>query len=238
MAKTYLQIVNKVLVRLNEVPLDDNSFVNPRGLHLAAKNAVKDSIDQINSIMPNWPFNAAEHTRQLAVGVSEYSWPTEFVTADWRSFQLQKDDTLNLAPTTLRLADRDEWYAYGRDSDYNYPASSYGVPSMVFESHGNGFGVSPPPDQPYILKFRYYKNPAPLVNPSDEVNIPDLYEHVIVDGAMYHMSLHKENREAAMMYDQKFKEGINNMNRNLVIRNDVMRTTVIGRRYRLGFWPW
>jgi len=151
-------------------------------------------------------------------GQEEYSWPQNFKIADWDSFQIQADSTLDVDFLTLKFISRDEYYRRYRDTDQNAGADGISIPNYVFPSHGSGYGVSPSPDRAYKVKFRYYLNNTSLINPTDETRIPSTYDHVIVEGALYHMYMFRDNIESANMAMQVFDLGLKEM-RTIFINN-------------------
>jgi len=211
MPSTYMDLTNRLLRRVNDVEITESDFISARGIQAMAKDAVLDTIREINNSRIDWPFNAVEHTQVLEIGTEEYSWPTQFTAADWDSFQIQKDDVLNVKHQQLKPITREEWYANYRDLDYDTGTIGKAVPCYCFPSHGNGWGVTPSPNHAYTIKFRYYKNPTDLVNFDDETTIPDKFDYVITAGALYHMNLFKENAQGVAIMKQKFDSGIKDM---------------------------
>ena len=63
MGSTYLDLTNRVLRRLNEVEIESSDFSSVRGIQAAAKDAVLDTVRNINSQKFEWPFNAASGTQ-------------------------------------------------------------------------------------------------------------------------------------------------------------------------------
>ena len=119
MPSTYMGLTNRLLRRLNEVEITESDFLSARGLQATAKDCILDTVREINTVRIDWPFNAVEHTQTLEVGVEEYAWPLAFIAADWNSFQIQKDDTLNITHKRLTPVSREEWYEKRRDIDYD-----------------------------------------------------------------------------------------------------------------------
>jgi len=218
MPSTYIDLCNKTLRRLNEVEIAAGDFPNVRGVQALVKDAVKAAIAHINQAEYEWPFNAAEHTQVLTVGQSEYSWPDYYKVSDWNSFQIQKAEALGVGFKTLKPIDRDTWYAEYRDQDYEAGTQGRGVPEMVFQGHGNGFGVTPSPDKAYTLRFRYYLNYSDLTNATDVTRIPESFDTVIIDGALYHLYMFKDNVESAQIAFVAFERGIKNL-QSLYINN-------------------
>lgn len=218
MPSTYLQLTNRLLRRINDVEISESDFASVRGIQATAKDCILDTIREINSNKAEWPFNAVEHSQNLVAGTEEYAWPTNFVICDWDSFQLQKDDTLNINHKSLKYINREQWYETRRDLDYDSESSGLNIPNFVFPSHGQGFGVSPSPNEAYPIKYRYYKNPDDLEEHDDETTIPNRFDYVIIAGALYHMNLFKENSEGVAIMKQKFDSGIKDM-ANMFIPN-------------------
>lgn len=225
MPSTYLTLCNLVLRRLNEVEIAASEFDTVRGVQALTKDSVKTAISKINQAEFEWPFNAAEHTQLLVQGQEEYVWPDAFKVADWNSFQIQKNDSLNTGFKTLKLIERDEWYDKHRDDDYNSGNSGRGVPEYVFASHGNGFGVSPSPDQAYSIRFRYYLNYADLTAYNDQTRVPTSFDSVIVDGALYHMYMFKDNTEAAQAAFMSFEKGLKDLQTLYINNYEYVRDT-------------
>ena len=216
MSSSFLDLTNKTLRRLNEVEISQSDFGSVRGVQALAKDAIRAAVAKINQAEFEWPFNAAEHTQTLAVGQEEYSWPTYFKTVDWNSFQLQKDDSLGVEYTHLDYMSRDDWYEDHRDEDYSAGSAGRTQPTNVFPGHGMGFGVTPTPDQAYSVKFRYYMNYADLTNYNDISRIPEAFEDVIIDGALYHMYMFRDNMEAAQLTQVAFLQGVKEMQSLLI----------------------
>ena len=211
MPSTYLNLCNMVLRRINEVEIAQADFGTVRGVQALVKDAVRAAIAKINQAEFEWPFNASEHTQVLSVGRTEYDWPDYFKIADFNSFQIQKDDSLATGYKTLSAIERDDWYRDYRDTDYEAGSAGRGVPDFVFPSHGTGFGVTPSPDKAYSVRFRYYLNYADLTAYDDVTRIPESFDTVIVDGALYHLYMFKDNLDAANAAFIAFQSGLKDL---------------------------
>ena len=219
MPATFLDLSNQVLRRLNEVELSAADFEGARGVQALVKDSVKASIASIGQSEFEWPFNAAEHSETLVIGRMEYDWPEFFKVVDYESFQVIENngDGTNTY-TKLNYIDRDDYYKNHRDKDNDAGTIGRGKPSLVFPSHGNGFGVTPSPDKAYLVRFRYFLNYANLVNYDDETRVPTSFTSVIVDGALMHMYMFKDNVEAAQIAKMIFEQGLKNL-QTLYINN-------------------
>lgn len=230
MPSTYMNLTNKLLRRLNEVQITQSDFPSVQGIQATAKDCIFDSVQEINNDNADWPFNAVQHTQNLVAGVEEYAWPSNFTLADWSSFQLQADDTLGVKTKRLQLLNREQWYEIFKDRDDDSGTAGIRRPEYVTPSHGQGFAVTPSPDQAYPIQYRYYRDPPVIEAYDSEVSIPSKYDYVILLGALYHLNLFKENAEAAASSKAEFKNGIAVMKKNL-LPNDQF---VYSAPYNLG----
>ena len=228
---TFLDLTNQLLRRLNEVEIAQADFPSVRGVQATAKDAIKNSIAKINQAEYEWPFNAVEHTQILAVGQEDYSWPQYFKVPDFNSFQLQPNSSLGTTATQLKFIDRDFYYKNYKDLDDNATAGR-GVPEYVAEGFGNGYTITPSPDQAYTIKFRYYQNHNDLVAYSDVTRIPDTYDNVIVEGALMQMYMFRDNMEAAGISAQLFQQGVKEMQGILMNKYQEIRDTRVRQGYR------
>jgi len=227
MASTYLQLCNMVLRRINEVEIAEDEFLSVRGVQALVKDAVKAAVAKINQAEFEWPFNAAEHTETLVAGQTEYDWPDYFKVVDWNSFQIQKNDSLGTGFKTLSPIDRDEWYKNYRDDDYEQGSAGITVPNFVFPSHGEGFGVTPSPDKAYSIRYRYYLNYADLTDATDTSRIPQSFDTVIVDGALFHLYMFKDNIEASQAAYAAFEDGLKDLQTLFINSFEYVRDTRI-----------
>lgn len=225
MALTFLDLCNTTLRRLNEVEISEAEFGNTRGVQSLVKDAVRNSINNINQAHFEWPFNAAQETATLTTGATEYSFPSTFKTIDWNSFQIIPDGTHETTNSRLTYIDRDEWYSKYRDADDNATTNGISKPEHVFNAHGFGFGVTPAPDNPYRIQFRYFVTETVLNDYDDTTTIPDSFKYVIVDGAVYHMYMFKDNTEQAQVTYQVFEQGIGRLRTLYINHQDSIRDT-------------
>ena len=222
---TFIELCNMVCRRLNEVEIAPEDFQNTRGIQSLVKDAVKAAVAKINQAEFEWPFNAAEHTELLVPGQNEYTWPDAFKVADYNSFQIVQDSTLGVGFKTLKLIERDAWYKHGRDKDYDAGAAGRGIPDFVFAGHGSSFGVTQSPDKAYTLRYRYYLNYSDLKNYDDVSRIPSSFNTVLINGALYHMYMFRDNAEAAATTNEAFKAGLKDLQILLLNNYEYLRDT-------------
>lgn len=225
MASTFITLCNQTLRRLNEVEIAEAEFASTRGVQSLVKDAVKAGVAKINQAEFEWPFNAAETTQVLTAGQTEYSWPSAFKKVDWNSFQIQKDAALGANFKALSYMERDEWYANFRDADYTAGSAGRSIPDKAFPSHGSGFGVTPSPNAAYSVRFRYYLNYTDLTLFGDTTRIPESFNTVIIDGALYHMYMFKDNLEAANAAFVAFNNGLKDLQTLFINNFEYIRDT-------------
>jgi hypothetical protein len=225
MPSTFIDLTNTLLRRLNEVEIAEADFGSTRGVQALAKDAIRSSIAKINSAEFEWPFNAAQHSQTLTVGVEEYSWPTFFKTAEHNSFQLVGDPALGTTNKPLKFISRDVWYQKYRHLDADAGASGRGKPEFVFPSHGNGYGLTPSPDNTYTITFQYFLTHSALQAAGDQTRVPTIYDHILIDGALYYLYMFRDNTEQANVAMSQFLQGIKDMQSVLINKYESIRDT-------------
>lgn len=227
MAYDYLGLVNDVNRRLNEVELDSTNFGTAVGFYSATKESVNNAIRFINQEQYEWPYNHVEQEDTLTAGEIRYPIPSDAKTIDFDSFRIKRDDTLGNDTRRLRILSYEEYLDKHIDLEYNTSTSNREVPSYVFRSPSNEYGMVPPPDKAYEVVYEYYRLPVDLENAGDVPTIPEQFRHVIVDGAMYYAYLFRGNSQDATIMYQKFLEGIKNMRSLYINRYEYLRSTAI-----------
>lgn len=236
MSSTYLELTNRVLRRLNQVELTSSDFASARGLHATAKDAVLDTVRKINAQKFEWPFNYTVGTQVLTANIEEYDYPADYRIADFESFYIEQDDTLNINTKRLRLISKDEWFKFRREEDFDSDAG-IGVPDYVFDLGNGGFGVSPTPSQAYTVKFNYFIKTITLDAYSDTCTIPTEYDYVIVDGALNYMYMFLDNDARAQKVEGDFNRGLQYMTHILIPKDPYIYTAIIDHTpYTVGFY--
>jgi hypothetical protein len=125
-------------------------------------------------------------------------------------------------------SDSEEYLDKFVDQEYNTNEAS-DLPTHVFRSPDMGYGLVPAPKEAYEIVYEYYRIPVDLVSASDVPTVPEVFRHVINDGAMYYAYMFRSDLEAAQLSLQKFDLGIKNMRTVYINRYDYVRSTVIQR---------
>lgn len=228
---TYLTLVNELLRRLNEVTLDTggDGFDTVRNVQALAKDAVNSSIRLILQDGQEWPFLKTTYTQTLSVGTRQYSFPTDYSSTDWDTFYLKKLSSENNSPMNLSVISYEQYIQNVRaGDDTGDQVNGDGPPTLVYQTLGSSFGVSPIPNAAYEVEYVYWKFPNDLTAFSDVAIIPDRFKHVVIDGAMMFMMRFRSNEQSAAMHQNNFEDGIKTMRRVLMDDTLFIRSTVVG----------
>jgi len=227
MAYNYLDLVNEINRRLNEVQLTSSNFDAATGFYAHNKDAVNAAVRDINHSHHEWGFNHVLSEETLSAGTIRYGFPIDSNTIDFDSFRIKEDNTLGNKTQKLTVISYEDYLSKYIDHEYSTDTSKREVPKYVFHAPSQEFGVVPAPDKAYELVYEYYRVPVDLQNYSDVPSIPERFRHVIIDGAMYYAYLFRSNEQAATLSKVKFEEGIKRMRIMLVNRYSYMRSGMI-----------
>lgn len=220
----FLNLVNDVAQRLNEVELTSSNFANAAGVYGNMKQAVNASIQFINQDAFQWPFNFVSYEDTLIPGNARYSYQTNAKWVDFNSFRIKRDATLGNETQRLLILDYEQYLDRKIDDEYN--TSNTGIrslPRTVSQSPNQEYVLNPVPDKAYTLEYEYYTKAVDLVLFDDEPTLPADFRHIVVDGAMYYAHLFNSDYEAADRAFNKFERGIKNMRKNYSNRYEYVR---------------
>lgn len=236
MAKTYLDLVNDVLLDTNEVPLTSSNFGIARGFQVFVKSAVNRALMDIVNESEEWPWLAnAPLDPQLSVHSNEiltvrrqavYTFDEEYSQVDWDSFiieDLQEKRTYPLTSIQLEV-----WKRYRSSDAYlNRDSKDLDRPGFIIRTpdHG-GFQLSEVPDKTYRIRFNTWGVPAFFVNYDDTLPFADRFYNVLLLRAMYYAWKFRENREQAGMVERDYQIALNRMKR-ILIRPTFQRMTAV-----------
>ena len=227
MAYNYLDLVNEVNRRLNEVELTSSNFANATGFYGQIKDGVNSAIRDINHIHYEWPFNHVLAEETLSTGVTRYAFPTDANTIDFDTFRIKADATFGNNTKKLAVSSYEDYLSNAVDQEYSTDTSKLAVPLRVFHCPSLEYGVSPAPDHDYTVFYEYYRIPVDLESYSDVPTIPERFRHVIIDGAMFYAYMFRGNEQSANISKAKFEEGVKRMRTMLVNRYTYMRSGTI-----------
>jgi len=235
---TYVSLANELLRRLNEVTLDaaGNGFDSVRNVQALAKDAINSSVRLILQDGQEWPFLKNVYTQTLTAGTRQYSFPANYSSADWDTFYIKQLASENNGPRRLKPISYEAYIQnYRTSDDTGDTVNGDDAPSVVYQTFGNDFGVTPVPNAAYEVEYVYWSYPADLTQYNDVCVIPDRFNHTLIDGAMMYMMRFRSNEQSAAMHQRNFEEGIKAMRRVLMDDAIELRSTVVSRGSTASF---
>ena len=237
MAKTYLSLVNDLLVEINEPEL--TSVASAVGVQKQVSKCVNRAYFDIVDAVDNWAWlstNTPQNeyygntfietvagTRWYLLKAGATSVDTDYDAVDWDRFTATTEGVSGKsAPHTinkLSFITLDVWrntYARNEELDKSSSSPAYGVPLRVIRSSdGRRFGLSPIPDDVYRIYFNAYNRPSELSNDSDEVLFPAQYKPVLLARARYYIYQFKDNIAQSQLSLDEYKKGLQQMSDKL-----------------------
>ena len=231
MGSTFLTLVNKVLVRMNEVQLDlaGDGFDSVRNVQALAKEAVNTSVRLILQDGQEWPFLKQTKLQTLSAGVRTYSFPTDFSVVDWDTFYLKRLSAKENTPAPLTTISYEGYIKQHRSADDLGSATGSGAPQFVYQTFEDKFGVTPVPDAAYEVEYVYWSVPNDMTAYNEACIIPSRFDHVILEGALMAMMRFRSNEQSAVSHQNNFNSSLKAMRRVLLDEAPVLRSTVINR---------
>lgn len=213
---TFMDLTNKALRRLNEVPLTSATFADATGFHAVVKEAVNNSIREINRESHEWPFNRQDGTQVLVPDQTFYDYPADCKVIDYDTFTIAYTRDTITDYGVLTHIDYDNYVQNHYVTDKNIISSnSPTIPSRVFK-YGDKFGVTRVPSHADTVSFTYWGWPSELVNYDDTTDIPDRYDDVILMGVLRECYDFRTMNTQAAKYDRDFYDGIKGMRTQLL----------------------
>lgn len=226
MAYNYLELVNDVNKRLNEVPLTSSNFAGATGYYADVKGYINSALNRVNREEFEWPFNHIKYTETLVVDQNKYAYQPDAKSVAFDTFRLKGSDLLNVETRKLKTLDYEEYLSKYADHEFN-PTDYQDTPVYVVRNRDLSYIVAPPPDQAYEVVYEYYKLPVNLENWDDVPTIPEQFRWVILEGAMYHAYFFRGALEEAAASNQMFTAGVADMRKIYINRTEYARSTII-----------
>ena len=229
---TYVDLVNQLLRRLNEVTLDTagDGFDTVRNVQALAKDAINNAIRNILQTGQEWPFLKITYTQTLTAGTRLYDFPADFASVDWDTFYIKELGAASNTPSFLPAISFEEYtQRYRGLDDQGDSGSGISAPQRIYQTYESKFGVTPVPNNAYEIEYVYWKFPSDLSLYDDTSIIPDRFNHVLIDGAMMYMMRFRSNDQSAAIHQQNFTDGIRSMRRILMDDPMDIRSTVVQR---------
>jgi len=228
MALTFLNLVNDVLKRLNEVPLTSGNFNSATGVYADAKNYVNSAINRINREEFEWPFNHVKFAETLIPEQAIYNYQTDAKSVAFDTFVLQGDEALNVESKRLQILDYEQYLQ--EFPEFETSSTEYKtIPDFVVRNRNLSYTLAPPPDKAYTVNYEYYKLPEDLVDWDDTTTIPDIFRWVILEGALYPAYTFRGALEEATLAEKTFLKGVEDMRKMYINRYEYVRSGQIRR---------
>ena len=237
MAKTYLSLVNDLLVEINEPEI--TSVASAVGVQKQVSKCVNRAYFDIVDAVDNWAWLATNTpqneyygntfvetvagTRWYLLKTGSSSVDTDYDAVDWDRFTATTEGVSGKSPphtiNKLGFVTLDVWrnnYARSEEIDKSNSSPAYGVPLRVIRSSdGRRFGLSPIPDDVYRIYFNAYNRPSELTNDTDEVLFPEQYKPVLLARARYFIYQFKDNIAQSQLALDEYKKGLQQMSDKL-----------------------
>jgi hypothetical protein len=228
LAYNYLQLVNDINARVNEVPLTSSNFASATGFYSDAKQAVNLALKDINLQEFEWPFNHVTKTLVLTVDQVRYPYEADCKSVAYDTFRIEADTSLNNRTVSLFPLDYEDYLQKYSDMEFK-PTQYHGVPKNVFRTRELQFGVIPAPDKAYTLEYEYYSLPEELEDWDDVPTIPSTFKHVLHNGSMYYAYTFRGDGELALASLEIFNRQLKSMRKVFINRTEYARTSYIMR---------
>lgn len=220
MAYDYLSLTNEVCRRLNETELTSSNFATATGFYAQVKDAINASIRDINQKHFNWPFNHNTDDITLTAGELRYPLPENAKYTDFDTVRILRNASLDLNEARrLKQLTYDEYVDRFIDQEGETDTTKGTVPEYIVRSQDGDLIVAPMPDKAYTIEYEFFMIPADLDTYDDVPTVPFRFKHVVVDGAMYHSYMFRDNLESATLSLRKFEDGLKQMRTLLVNEN-------------------
>ena len=231
MATTYITLCNDLLRRLNEVTFttSGDGFDTAKNIQAISKDAINNSIREILQDGHQFPFLKTTTTQTMTAGTGTYSFPSDLASVDWDTFYIKELSSASNTPMALPAISFDNYIQNYRTIEDSAGSSGRTAPTFVYQTAELKFGVTPIPDDSYVIEYVYFKFPDDLSDFDDTMIIPDRFKYIIIDGAMTYMMRFRSNEQSAQIHQQKFDEGIKSMRRLLLDDPISIRSTMITR---------
>ena len=223
----FLGLTNDVLNKMNEVPLNEGNFADAAGFYSDAKNSVNYAIDKINRVNSEWPWNHMTKELPLVIDQVRYNYEIDCKTINWYSFRIKGSVVDNIQTSSLWPKDYEDYLAENSDMEYR-PSIHHGLPEVVVRTPELKFCIVPPPDKVYTVVYEYHAVPTPLVLWDSVPSIPQFFRNVVNDGSFAQAFKFRGDIEMATDYEQRFKDGIENM-RSIYTNREAYITSPIRR---------
>ena len=226
---TFLTLTNLILGRLNEVQLTSSTFSSATGMQLNMQNAVNAAIYDICRREQQWPFIYSQQTLTTVIGTQSYTPPSNCQAIKWNTFGIVRNDNASppIVAATLTEMDYNLWATRRRFLDQQLTSTNYSTPTNVIKGDDGSIILSPPPKQVMNITYDAWATPTGLVNYNDSCVIPDSFNYIITDGAMWYGYDFRGDKAAKDDAENKFNSGVKEMQRLLIKPTNAFQSTMV-----------
>ena len=179
--------------------------------------------------------NAGEGTSELteftATGATTYISLSHTTNANHDVDFVSVIDDLNAV--LLEYLQYDIWIKYYPKLDYGQDPDTYALPNKVIRTQNEKFAVTPIPDKTtYSVEFFYWTVPTDMSVDASTCTIPDRYQDVVKQRALYYAYRFREDIESAREAKKEYTEGLFRMRTEMIDKPSKM---YLQTNYRYGY---
>lgn len=210
-------LTNRVLKAFNEVQLTAGNFDSADGFSQEVKDSINAAVFDIHTEEDvKWPWAWNTGTITTTIGEQNYTKAATATAVDWRSFFIERNDSLDIDPDSLSELDYNIWRDQFKQRDSQLTTEDYSQPSQVVRKPNNGIIFTPVPDKAYTITYEYYSIPVALSEYNDETIIPSEFDQLIVDKALHYAYMFRDNVEQASLVNDRYKDNVDKVRRILI----------------------
>ena len=223
---TYLEITNRALREINEVPMTAGQFTSARGLQEFVKGAVNRAYFDIANESVEWPWLHTAVSRvegtavlTLVAGTQWYDLQATDLEVDWHTFYMTDKDPAIVSLDTPEISKNltyctyEQWSQSARITDNQRTVESRATPVNVVRHPDGKIGFSPVPDQELFIEYFVWKSASAFTLDTDVIPFPEEFENVLMNQIRYYIWMFRENIEQAQMAKSDFKDTLASMKR-------------------------
>ena len=223
---TYLDIVNRALEEINEVPLTTGQFDSARGLQKFVKGAANRAFFDIANESTEWPWlsttvSRIEDTNVLTItaGTQWYDLQATDLEVDWHTFYMTDKDPSVVSTAVPEVSKNlpfrtyEQWARESREVDNQRTVESRSEPARVIRHPNGKIGITPVPDKTYYLEYFVWKSATAFTLGTDVVPFPEEFENVLMNRIRYYIWMFRENETQAQMAKSDYKDTLASMKR-------------------------
>jgi hypothetical protein len=185
-----------------------------------AKDAIIAAVAEINVKETGWTWLKASGTANATTSTYEFSWPTDTTIPNWNSFKITGVPADSITTEALLYITEEEFLKYLRSEHVDsIPDGGQRKPKYVYPIVG-GFGVTPMPEQDYTITYEYFTAPTEMSANDDTCVIPTLYDYIIINFALKHYYMYKDNTQQATYWEKQADRSFADLRNTLIKRDD------------------